>query len=102
MPRGSHTPKIDYPPLKMVHFTGAAYSEGIEVHECDQVKIRIYNVAKTVADCFKYRNKIGIDVAIEAFRDARRLNKASADELWRYAKIGRVANIMRPYLEVVE
>jgi predicted transcriptional regulator of viral defense system len=102
MPRGSHTPKIDYPPIKMVQFTGAAYSEGIEVHECDQVKIRIYNVAKTVADCFKYRNKIGIDVAIEALRDARRLKKASADELWRYAKIGRVANVMRPYLEVVE
>lgn len=102
MPRGSHAPKIDYPPVKMVQFTGDAYSEGIEVHERDQMQIRVYGVAKTVADCFKHRNKIGLDVALEALRDARAQNKASADDLWHFAKICRVANVMRPYLEAIE
>jgi len=102
MPRGSHAPKIDYPPVKMVQSTGEAYSEGIEVFERDQVPLRVYGVAKTVADCFKHRNKIGLDVALEALRDARSQKKASADELWRFAKICRVANVMRPYLEAIE
>ncbi|MEB0136934.1 type IV toxin-antitoxin system AbiEi family antitoxin domain-containing protein [Actimicrobium sp. CCC2.4] len=101
MPRGSHVPKIDYPPVKMVQFSGEAYSEGIEVHERDQVQLRVYCVAKTIADCFKHRNKIGLDVALEALRDARSQKKASADDLWRYARICRVANVMRPYLEVI-
>lgn len=99
MPRGSHVPKIDYPPIKMVQVTGVAYSEGIEVFKPDKVKLRVYCVAKTVADCFKHRNKIGLDVALEALRDARSKKKASADDLWRFAKICRVANVMRPYLE---
>jgi len=102
MPRGSHTPRIDYPPIKMVQFAGTAYSEGIEVFERDQVKLRVYCVAKTVADCFKHRNKIGLDVALEALKDARAQKKASADEIWRYAKICRVSNVMRPYLEAIE
>jgi predicted transcriptional regulator of viral defense system len=102
MPRGSHTPRIDYPPLKMVQFAGDAYSEGIEIVERDQVKLRVYCVAKTVADCFKHRNKIGLDVALEALKDARAQKKASADDLWRYARICRVTNVMRPYLEAVE
>ena len=102
MPRGSHTPKIDYPPVKMVQFAGDAYSEGIEVVERDQIKLRVYCVAKTIADCFKHRNKIGLDVALEALKDARAKKKASADDLWRFAKICRVANVMRPYLEAVE
>ena len=101
MPRGSHKPRIDYPPLKMVQFTGKAYSEGVEAHERDQMQIRVYGVAKTVADCFKHRNKIGLDVALEALKDARARQKASADERWRFAKICRVANVMRPYLEAV-
>ena len=99
MPRGSHTPKIDYPPVKMVQFTGESYSEGIEVFERDRVQLRVYCVAKTVADCFKHRNKIGLDVALEALREARAGRRVSADELWRFAKICRVANVMRPYLE---
>lgn len=102
MPRGSHVPKLDYPPLKMVQFTGDAYTEGVEVFERDQVPLRVYGVAKTVADCFKHRNKIGLDVAVEALRDARSQKKATADELWHFAKICRVANVMRPYLEVIE
>ena len=102
MPRGSHTPKIDYPPVRMVQFAGAAYFEGVEIFERDQVKLRVYCVAKTVADCFKHRNKIGLDVALEALKDARAQGKASIDEIWRYAKICRVTNVMRPYLEVIE
>ena len=102
MPRGSHTPKIDYPPIKMVQFAGEAYTEGVEVVERDQVKLRIFSVAKTVADCFKHRNKIGLDVALEALKDARAQKKATADDLWHFAKICRVTNVMRPYLEAVE
>lgn len=102
MPRGSHVPRIDYPPIKMVQMTGDVYSAGIETIERDGVKLRVYGVAKTVADCFKHRNKIGLDVALEALKDARAKKMASADELWRYAKICRVANVMRPYLEVIE
>jgi predicted transcriptional regulator of viral defense system len=101
MPRGSHPPRIDYPPLKMVQFTGEAYTAGIEEVVRDGVKLRVYGVAKTVADCFKHRNKIGLDVALEALKDARSRNKASVDEIWRYAKVCRVANVMRPYLESI-
>ena len=81
MPRGSHTPEIDYPPVRMVQFAGSAYAEGIEVFERDQVELRVYCVAKTVADCFKYRNKIGLDVALGALKDARAQDKASTDEI---------------------
>lgn len=102
MPRGSHVPKIDYPPVKMTQFTGQAYSEGIETFKRDQVELRVYGVAKTVADCFKHRNKIGLDVALEALRDARSKKKASANDLWHFAKICRVANVMRPYLEATQ
>jgi predicted transcriptional regulator of viral defense system len=101
MPRGSHLPRIDYPPVKMVQYSSAAYAQGIEDHERDRVMLCIYSVAKTVVDCFKHRNKIGLDVALEALREARERKKVSADELWRYAKICRVANVMRPYLEAL-
>jgi predicted transcriptional regulator of viral defense system len=101
MPRGSHPPRIDYPPVKMVQFTGEAYSAGVEEVERDGVRLRVYGVAKTVADCFKHRNKIGLDVGLEALKDARSRNMASVDEIWRYAKVCRVANVMRPYLESI-
>ncbi|MFT7774453.1 type IV toxin-antitoxin system AbiEi family antitoxin domain-containing protein [Roseateles sp.] len=99
MPRGSHAPRIDHPPIKMVQFTGAGYSEGIELFERDRVQLRVYSVAKTVADCFKHRNKIGLDVALEALKDALAQKKASIEDLWHYAKVCRVANVLRPYLE---
>lgn len=101
MPQGSHAPKMDYPPVKMVQFSGEAYAAGVEVVQVDQVALRVYGVAKTVADCFKHRNKIGLDVAIEALKDALAQRKATADDLWRFAKICRVANVMRPYLEAL-
>jgi predicted transcriptional regulator of viral defense system len=101
MPRGSHVPRLDYPPIKMVQFTGEAYAHGIETHVRDGVRLRVYSVAKTVADCFKHRNKTGMDVALEALKDARAQGRASIDELWRSAKVCRVANVMRPYMEAV-
>lgn len=102
MPRGSHVPRLDYPPIRMVQMTGEVYSEGIETVQRDGVALRVYGVAKTVADCFKHRNKIGLDVALEALKDARAKRRVSADQLWRYAKICRVANVMRSYLEAIE
>jgi predicted transcriptional regulator of viral defense system len=101
MPRGSHVPRLDHPPIKMVQFTGEAYTHGIESHEHDGVRLQVYGIAKTVADCFKHRNKIGMDVALEALKDARTQGRASFDELWRCAKVCRVANVMRPYMEAV-
>jgi predicted transcriptional regulator of viral defense system len=92
-------PKQEYPPLRVVYFSGKALTEGVETHVIQNVPVRVYNVAKTVADCFKYRNKVGLDVAMEAMRDAWRQRKATADDLWRFAKVCRVANVMRPYLE---
>ena len=92
-------PKLDYPPLRIVRFSGAALTDGVEEHVVDGVVVRMTSVAKTVADCFKYRNKIGLDVALEALREAWREKRMAADDLWRCAKICRVANVMRPYLE---
>lgn len=97
----SHPPRMEYPPLRTTRFSAAALSTGVETRRVDGVKIQVTSVAKTVADCFKFRNKVGLDVALEALREARRAKKASADELWRYAKINRVTNVMRPYLEAV-
>jgi predicted transcriptional regulator of viral defense system len=87
------------PPLRVVKFSGPALTEGVEQHEIEGTPVRIYCPAKTVADCFKYRNKIGLDVALEALRDCWRERRCSMDDLWRYAKVCRVANVMRPYLE---
>ncbi len=101
MPSGNHVPRIVYPPIKMVQMTGEIYSGGIETVERDGVTLRVYGVAKTVADCFRHRNKIGLDVALEALREVRAKRRASADDLWHYAKLCRVANVMRPYLEAI-
>lgn len=96
-----HPPRLDYPPLRTVRFSAAALAAGVETHRIDGAQVRVTSVAKTVADCFKFRNKIGLDVALEALREARRSGKASADELWKFARINRVTNVMRPYLEAV-
>lgn len=97
----AHPPRLNYPPLRTVRFSEAALKDGVETHLVEGTKIRVTSVAKTVADCFKFRNKIGLDVAMEALREARRAKKVTADELWRFAKINRVTNVMRPYLEAV-
>lgn len=101
MPRGSHVPRLDHPPIKMVQFTGEAYTHGIEMHKREGVALQVYGVAKTVADCFKHRNKIGADVALEALKDALSQGRASFDDLWHCAKVCRVANVMRPYMEAL-
>ncbi|TMI83186.1 MAG: transcriptional regulator [Bacillati bacterium ANGP1] len=102
IPNKARPPKLEYPPLRVVRFSGQALTKGVETHIVDGVTIRVYSVAKTVADCFKYRNKTGLDVALEALRESRREKRATNDELWRYAKICRVANVMRPYMESLE
>src|SRR5438132_4038051 len=86
-------------PLRIVRFSGRALRAGVETHVIDGVPTRIYCLAKTVADCFKFRNKIGLDVALEALRECRRERKCGVDELWHYAIVCRVANVMRPYME---
>ena len=92
-------PKLAYPPLRIVRFSGAAFTEGVEEYVVDAVTVRVTSIAKTVADCFKYRNKIGLDVALEALRDAWLQKRMTSEDIWRYAKVCRVANVMRPYLE---
>ncbi len=94
-------PSVEFPVLRIVRFSGRALSEGIETHVIEAVPVRVYSPAKTVADCFKYRNKIGMDVAIEALRDALRKRKATVDDIHRFAKVCRVANVIRPYLEAI-
>jgi predicted transcriptional regulator of viral defense system len=92
-------PKEKIIPLRIVRFSGEAFTDGVETHRVEGVEIRVYNPAKTVADCFKYRNKIGLDVAMEALRDCWRKKLATSDDLWRYAEVCRVARVMRPYME---
>ncbi len=99
--RGKWEAGIRELPLRIFEFSGKSFYEGIEEHTVESVMVRVYNPAKTVADCFKYRNKIGLDVALEALRECRRERRCSNDELWYYAKMCRVANVIRPYLEAM-
>ena len=99
--RKAAKPHVDYPPVRILRFTGPSLSEGIETHDIEGISVKIYNPAKTVADCFKYRNKIGLDVSLEALRECIRGHRCTNDELWHYAKVCRVANVMRPYLEAL-
>lgn len=85
--------------VRIVRFSGQALTSGVEKHRLEGVPVRIYNPAKTVVDCFKYRNKTGLGVALEALRDCWRQRRATMDELWQHAKICRMTNVMRPYLE---
>lgn len=99
IPNKARPPRMDYPPLRIVRFSGRALVDGIEERQIDGVNVRVTNVARTVVDCFKFRNKIGLDVATEALQEAWRAKRVSMDELWRYATLCRVANVMRPYME---
>lgn len=101
IPHHSPTPRIDQPALRAIRMSGAALSEGVETLQIDGVGVAVFNASKTVADCFKYRNKIGLDVALEALRDGWAQRKLTADALWHYAAIDRVSNVMRPYLESI-
>lgn len=99
--RRSRVPRITSPRVHIAYFSGPAFTEGIEEHIIEGIPVKIYSPAKTIADCFKYRNKIGIDVALEALKEGMRLKKFTNDEIWHYAKICRVSRVMYPYLEAL-
>ncbi len=101
LPEKARKPRLDYPRLRIVRFSGAALTEGIESHLVEGVDVRVYSAAKTVADCFKFRNKIGIDVAVEALKDFSRRHRGDANELARFARICRVTRVMQPYLDAI-
>lgn len=100
--RRAAKPRIASPPTRIVRFSGAAYSFGIEIRELSGVPVRLYSAAKTVADCFKYRNKIGLDIAVEALRDGLSRRLFTRDSLWEAACVCRVSRVMRPYLEALQ
>jgi predicted transcriptional regulator of viral defense system len=97
--RGAEPPRLGHPPIRIFWFSGEAFTGGIETHTVEGVPVRVYSPDKTIADCFKYRNKIGLDVAIEALRDGLQKRKCTVDDLWHYARVCRVSNVLRPYLE---
>nr|WP_145549974.1 AbiEi antitoxin N-terminal domain-containing protein [Variovorax boronicumulans] len=101
LPAATHTPELGYPPLRVARMGGAAYSDGIQTVTNHGAPIRVYSVAKTVTDCFKFRNKVGLDVALEALKDAWHNRKVTVAELMHFARINRVERVMQPYLEAV-
>lgn len=100
--RKAWRPKIAHPPLRLVYLSGPTLETGVEEHDVGGVTVRVFSAAKTVADCFKFRNKIGTDVAIEALRDHHRKQPKQLEAVWRFAKIDRVTRVMQPYLENLE
>jgi predicted transcriptional regulator of viral defense system len=99
--KGARKPVFPSPSLRIVRLSGPSLTEGIENHQVEGVPVRVYSAAKTVADCFKFRNKIGLDVAIEALKDCLHQKKANVNEIYRSAKVCRVNNVIRPYMEVL-
>lgn len=99
--RRARRPALKYPPLRVVRYSGAALTEGIETRRVEGQAVRTYSAAKTIADCFKYRNKIGLDVALEALREGWRERRFTLNELDRYARVCRVQRVMRPYIEAL-
>lgn len=101
LPPGKAAPRSDYPPLQVVHVSGRAFQAGVEEHVIDGIAVPIYGVAKTVADCFKFRNRIGVDVAVESLRQCLAERRCTVDELLHYAAICRMTKVMRPYMEAL-
>lgn len=99
--RRTRSPNLRYPPLRVVRFSGDAFAEGIETHSVEGQPVKVYGIGKTLADLFKYRNKVGLDVALEALREAWLERRFTMDELDRYARICRVQRVMTPYLEAL-
>ena len=102
LPQGTSRPKLDWPPLRVYRFSGAMFASGIETHERDGICLRVYGAAKTVADCFKFRNRLGIEVAVTALRTGIEERKTTAAEILRAARTCRVDRIVRPYLEALQ
>jgi predicted transcriptional regulator of viral defense system len=101
LPRGAEPPRMSIPPIRVCWFAGPAFTQGVELHKLDNVPVRVYSPEKTLADCFKYRNKIGLDTALEALKVYLERRNAKTDELLRYAAVCRVHKIIRPYLEAL-
>ncbi len=99
--RDSRPPRVDHPPVRVFRFTGETFEQGVETPEVDGIRIRVYSVEKTVADCFKYRNKIGLDTALEALKLYRERKRLKVDDLMNFARICRVEKVIRPYLEAL-
>ncbi len=99
--RGTEPPRLEHPPVRVFWFTGEAFTVGLETHEMDGINVRVYGAAKTVADCFKYRNKLGLDVAIEALKLYLRQKRGGPEELIRFARACRVDRVIRPYIEAL-
>ena len=97
----SQAPRIDFPPVRTFHFMGKSFTEGIQEHMIDNVPVKIYNQEKTIADCFKYRNKIGLETTLEALKFYRRKREFNVNKIMYYAEICRVKRIMKPYLEAL-
>jgi predicted transcriptional regulator of viral defense system len=101
IPQHMVTPRLDQPAIHVVRMADVALAEGVERLHIDGVQVPVFNAARTVVDCFRFRNKIGLDVALEALSDGWSQRKFTLDDLWRYATRGRVANVMRPYIEAI-
>lgn len=101
LPQSKKRPKVEYPPLEVFWFSGDAYTEGIDQHLLDGIEVKIYSTEKTIADCFKFRNKIGKDIALESLRAYMLKKNADVEELLYFARIDRVENVMRPYIEAL-
>ncbi len=97
--RKAWRPRVAHPPLRLFYLSGPSLREGVEEHAISGVTVRVFSAAKTVADCFKFRNKIGTEVAVEALRDYRRTRPKQLDAIWRFAEVDRVTRVIRPYLE---
>jgi predicted transcriptional regulator of viral defense system len=101
IPHHSPAPRLDHPAVRVVRMSGPSLTAGIEPMTVDGVRVPVFNAAKTIADCFKFRNKIGLAVALEALHDGWSQRKLKMDDIWHHASVNRVANVMRPYLESV-
>jgi predicted transcriptional regulator of viral defense system len=95
------SPRLDQPAIRVVRMSEAALTDGVDRLNIDGIDVPVFNAARTVVDCFRFRNKIGLDVALEALRDGWSQRKFTLDDLWRHATTGRVANVMRPYIEAI-
>lgn len=99
--RAAWKPLVEYPRIRFVRFAPRALSEGMERHTIEGVSVAVFNPAKTVVDCFRYRNKVGLDVALEGLREGLRSRKISPDQLWQFAREARIWSVIKPYLEAM-
>lgn len=101
LPRGAEQPRLDFPPINTYRFSAETFNAGVVIHKIDGVDVRIYSAEKTLADCLKFRNKVGIDTVVEAIRFYRERKPIRVDDLMRYASICRVEKVIHPYLEAI-